>query len=133
MRHLSKALVPMSLVLLCSLWGCLSLESLTGRFKRDPCYTHTVRWPGETLYLISKWYTGNGDNWRTLARANRGLDPDRIRVGETIRVPEGIMQTRKPLPQEFVQPRSEKHPAQTVSKPPDDPPSLFGPKPYPAR
>jgi hypothetical protein len=113
--------------------GCLSLEKLTGYFKQDPCYTHTVRWPGENLYIIAKWYTGNGENWKILARANPELDPDRIRVGETIRVPEKIMQTKKPLPQGFVQSRSETPAGRVSSKPPEEPPRLFGPKPYPSQ
>jgi hypothetical protein len=113
--------------------GCLSLEKLTGYLRQDACYTHTVRWPGENLYVISKWYTGNGENWKILARANPGLDPDRIRVGETIRVPEHIMQTKKPLPQEFIQSRTEKQAGRIQSEPREEPPRLFGPKPYPSR
>ena len=113
--------------------GCLSLSKLTGYFKQDPCYTHTVRWPGESLSVIAKWYTGNGENWKILARANPELEPDRIRVGETIRIPENIMQTKKPLPQGFLQLRGETPPARLSSKPPEEPPKLFGPKPYPSQ
>ena len=113
--------------------GCLSLDKLTGYFKQDPCCLHTVRWRGENLYVIAKWYTGDGENWRVLARANPELEPDRIRVGETIRIPEKIMQTKKPLPQDFVRPRNEPHAGHVSSKPPEEPPRLFGPKPYPSQ
>ena len=113
--------------------GCLSLEKLTGYFKEDPCYIHTVRWPGENLYVIAKCYTGEGGNWKILARANPKLEPDRIRVGDTIRVPEKIMQTKKPLPQDFVQPRNETHAGRVSPKPTEEPPRLFGPKPFPSQ
>ena len=113
--------------------GCLSLDKLTGYFKPDPCYVHTVRWRGENLYVIAKWYTGDGGNWRILARANPELEPDRIRVGESIRIPEKIMQTQEPLPQNFVRPRNELPAERVSSKPPEETPRLFGPKPYPSQ
>ena len=113
--------------------GCLSLQKLTGYFRQDAYYRHTVRWPGENLYLISKWYTGSGENWKILARANSEHDPDRILVGETIRVPENIMQTKKPLPQAFIPSRSQKQAERIPSEPREEPPRLFGPKPYPSQ
>lgn len=113
--------------------GCLSVQKITAPFRRDPCFTHTVTWPGESLYLIAAWYTGNGDNWKRIARGNPELNPDRIRVGEVIRIPEHLIQTRKPLPQAFVQSRGEKHAGHISSKPPEETPGLFGPKPYPSQ
>jgi hypothetical protein len=120
---------PLSLLLLFFfLEGCVSLEKLSGRFRQDVYYTQTVTWPGESLYLISSWYTGNGENWKVLAQSNPQLDPDRIHLGESIRIPENIVQTKKPLPHDFIQGKTEK---QAPRK--DEPPKLFGPKSYPAR
>lgn len=137
MRNFSQAGSPLvaagfMLFVLC-FSGCLSLDRYTGYFRQDRCYTHTVRWPGENLSLISKWYTGSADNWKILARTNPELDPDRIQVGERIRVPEKIMVTKKPLPREFVPSRSETHAGRMPSKPQQAPPGLFGPKPHPSQ
>jgi hypothetical protein len=65
-------------------------------------YEHRVKWSGETLALIAKWYTGHYRNWRAIARANPGLNPHRIAVGDVIRVPPEIMKTQNPLPQKAV-------------------------------
>ena len=64
-------------------------------------YFHTVRWHGETLAYIAKWYTGNLHNWRVLAKANPNLNPNRIYKGNQIVIPERILVTRKPLPKNF--------------------------------
>jgi len=65
-------------------------------------FEHQVKWSGETLALIAKWYTGHYGNWKTIARANPGLNPHRIAVGDVICVPPEMMKTRKPLPQKVV-------------------------------
>ena len=63
------------------------------------CYRHTVRWPGESMSLIARWYTGSSNNWRKLARANPRLIPSRSKNGNVILVPPALMKTREPLPQ----------------------------------
>ena len=37
------------------------------------CYRHTVHWPGESMSLIARWYTGASDNWPKLAEANPSI------------------------------------------------------------
>ena len=110
-------------------------------------YYHKVRWPGETLSIIAKWYTGDLENWRALAKANRRLDPEYIKIGAKIRIPKRLMYTRKPLPRAFVvgsapitkakPPPPQKRPKTKTSKPKEaSPPStktqdeleIFGPK-----
>jgi nucleoid-associated protein YgaU len=63
------------------------------------CYRHTVRWAGESLSLIARWYTGASRNWRKLAKANPRLDPNRIKKGNVIVIPPALLKTREPLPQ----------------------------------
>ncbi len=65
-------------------------------------YYHKVKYPGETLSLIAKWYTGDMENWRALTKANPKLDPDRIIVGNRIRIPHKLLNTKKPMPRSFV-------------------------------
>ncbi len=66
---------------------------------RRTYYKHTVRWPGESLSLIASWYTGSSKNWQKLAKANPGLNPNRIKGGHVILIPSSLLKTRAPLPQ----------------------------------
>jgi hypothetical protein len=61
-------------------------------------FEHTVRWRGESLSLIARWYTGRLENWKALARANPDLNPNRIMVGNVIYIPQEMMNTKEPLP-----------------------------------
>jgi len=66
--------------------------------QRISYFEHRVKWPGETLSLIAGWYTGSYENWKTIAQANPGLNPNRIAVGDIINIPPKMMKTKKPLP-----------------------------------
>jgi hypothetical protein len=68
------------------------------RGLQDNCYKHTVRWAGESLSLIAKWYTGSFKNWRRLAKANPRINPNLIKSGQVILIPDALMKTRQPLP-----------------------------------
>lgn len=65
---------------------------------------HEVRWSGETLSHIAQWYTGNEDNWRKISKANPGLKPDRIFIGDRIIIPPELLITRKPMPRKQIKP-----------------------------
>ncbi|HBN26306.1 MAG TPA: hypothetical protein DD405_02425 [Desulfobacteraceae bacterium] len=30
-------------------------------------FIHSVKWPGETIKIIAKWYTGDITNWKSIA------------------------------------------------------------------
>ncbi len=94
-------------------------------------YSHKVRWPNETLYLIAKWYTGNERNWKAIATANPELDPRKMAIGDRIAIPEDLLITRTPLPASFGRSLFRKKVKPAVSpdkKPmPAEPPKLFGP------
>ena len=61
-------------------------------------FTHQVRWPGETLVTMARWYTGTPVNWRTIAKVNPDLDPRRLHIGDKILIPGKLVKTRRPLP-----------------------------------
>lgn len=65
-------------------------------------FVHQVRWRGETLSLIAKWYTGHYTNWKALARANPELNPNHITLGDRIHIPAEMMKTKKQLPRKVV-------------------------------
>lgn len=66
-----------------------------------PC-VHQVRWSGETLSVIAKWYTGDFENWKALTKANPKLNPNRMFIGAKILIPEDLVKNRDPMPQEFL-------------------------------
>ena len=65
-------------------------------------YIHRVRWPGETLSIIAKWYTGRLKNWKVLSNANPTLDLNRIVIGANIFIPEDLLKSHKPMPFSFL-------------------------------
>jgi len=77
------------------------LPTWSKRSKID-YYFHKVRYSGETLSIISQWYTRDAENWQVLAKSNRQLDPDHIKIGTKIKIPEKLLYTRKPMPKSFV-------------------------------
>ena len=99
-------------------------------------YVHRVKWDGETLSIISGWYTGDIENWRALAKANPKLNPSRIYVGDKIRIPETLMKTRKRMPLEYLEgflpkPKKVETPPPEPLPPPEEAeevPELFGPR-----
>lgn len=65
-------------------------------------FVHKVRWQGEMLTYISRWYTGTVNNWRAIANANPKLNPNRIFIGDEIIIPEELVKTRTPLPRDYL-------------------------------
>jgi hypothetical protein len=130
--------------------GCAQIDKVRERIpflkKGTPAaskagyYEHTVRWPGESLSIIAKWYTGNLENWKVLAKANPKLNPSVIHIGQKVFIPEDLLKTRQSMPKRFVEgfsPSASKKPQASKRTPP--PPSekaetgLYGPKPYPEK
>ena len=107
-------------------------ESKSAKEAEQAQFVHTVRWSGETLSFIAKWYTGSFQNWKGLAAANPELNPDRIRIGDKIVIPQGLLKTQEPMPQDFLPtsspedkpraPQEEKPKAETEEL------ELYGPK-----
>jgi hypothetical protein len=96
-------------------------------------HVHTVRWHGETLSYIAKWYTGEFKNWRVLAKANPSLNPNSIHKGDRIAIPVSALKTRKPLPKNFMATltlkKTKKSPTKSSRRSKKaEPPPLFGPK-----
>jgi len=87
--------------------------------------SHMVKWTGETLSIIAKWYTGSLDNWKKIAEANPDLDPARIAIGSKIRIPGRLLKTRKPMPKKYIAEiniRQKVKPESTEAAPRPEPP-----------
>ncbi|MCB0338029.1 MAG: LysM peptidoglycan-binding domain-containing protein [Bdellovibrionales bacterium] len=79
--------------LIFTLSGC----SLLHRDKEPPSYlTHTVQCPGESLSIISLWYTGDISRWPELLAHNPHIDLKRMRLGTKVQIPMEIVQQYKP-------------------------------------
>jgi hypothetical protein len=78
-------------------------KAQAGKSKpRSSYYYHKVKYPGESISIIAKWYTGDVKNWHSVAKVNPKLDPNRITVGDKIRIPNKLLHTQKPMPRSFV-------------------------------
>jgi hypothetical protein len=103
-------------------------------YRNRKYYVHEVRWPGETLELVALWYTGKGANWKALLRVTPNLRHNRIRQGDVVFIPIGMLEIETPMPQEYVQQR---HPTSAAPAGPSDrddvPPQPYGPRPYPQK
>lgn len=115
----------------------------------DGYYIHKVRFPDESISIIAKWFTGNLKNWKVLAKCNPTINPNRIFLGDEIRIPRILMTRKDPIPHGFVeqaQPgpkrihaKKPSRPKSTLVKTEDTPKKveeeeliLFGPKEYPS-
>ena len=100
----------------------------------SPPYYHSIHWSGETLSIIAAWYTGDGNNWKALAKANPHLNPNLISWGDEILIPQTLLKTREPMPKTFVEKfyqKSKKEASRPRAQPvrsEQDEPALFGPK-----
>ncbi len=65
-------------------------------------YVHTVSVPNENISIIAKWYTGSQTNWVILAKCNPTIKPNRIFLGDKIKIPRSLMTRHTALPAKFV-------------------------------
>jgi len=59
--------------------------------RKEESFIHTVKWPGETISIVAKWYTGNVNHWKQIAKINPGLDPKKIVIGNKISIPKSLI------------------------------------------
>ena len=59
---------------------------------------HRIRCEGETLFAISRWYSGDPNNWRKIRDFNPELDQNTMKIGDEIRIPLYLgLTTREPM------------------------------------
>ena len=61
---------------------------------------HRVTFPGETVRILSAWYTGSIENVGRLSRINDIDNPDILYIEEEIRIPSYMVRQSEPLPEE---------------------------------
>ena len=125
--------------------GCFSTDTKKTEWKptapvNKPPYIHTVKYSGETLRIISQWYTGDVNNWEALADANPSIDYENMTKGSRLFIPENLLKTTEPMPEDFIdtylkknKPKAKKEEKKPVIKPKPRPKKdedfdLIGPK-----
>ena len=58
---------------------------------------HQVKFSGETLGLISRWYTGSAENWRQIAAVNPEMRSEKIFLDQIIKIPRAIIRRDDPF------------------------------------
>ncbi|KJR40097.1 secreted protein [Candidatus Magnetoovum chiemensis] len=109
MNNIKKTIVKLiniSLLVIISAALPLSCETPSQRptsiFGTPKGYTHIVKYKGENLTIISKWYTGVFSNWIKIAKANSITKPKTLQLGDRIFIPQQLLITKKPMPPEYV-------------------------------
>jgi hypothetical protein len=78
-----------------------SVEETTNSNENLPFF-HQVRWEGETLSLIAKWYTGDWRNWKALSEVNPWVEPNNMFAGLKVKIPRQLLKNKKKMTREFV-------------------------------
>lgn len=61
-------------------------------------FIHEVKWHGQTLGQITRWYTGKYENWKKLADLNDLTVPDAsLKVGRQIKIPPDLVIRQTPM------------------------------------
>lgn len=58
---------------------------------------HYVTLPGETISIISRWYTGERENASKIARLNRMKNADTLQIGDSIVIPSYMVKNKNRL------------------------------------
>lgn len=98
--------------------------------QKNAPVVHRVQYPNERLSIIAEWYTGNALNLEALENANPNINPDHLFPGNQIFVPEHLLKTREPMPEEFISkfyqtPKKNKAPEKSVKAPGRKEPALL--------
>jgi nucleoid-associated protein YgaU len=70
--------------------------AITDRPVRSTPVNLTIK-PGDTLTAISARTLGDGEKWRRFVTANPGLNPNRLRVGQVLKIPGGVPTPSPPV------------------------------------
>ena len=94
----------LSLSLMAFLTGCPPKTPTQPSSAEPPYLEHTIQYSGETLSIVSKWYTGSADNWSEILKHNKGLDVKRLSIGQKVLIPRELVTQSEPLPKKFRSP-----------------------------
>ena len=100
MSRLSRVILSFAVTLPVLLSGC---TAMSGRPSiNSDSYAHRVVYSGENFGRIAAWYTGDYENWRTIARDNPNVSPTNLRKGDQIFVRANLLKRSTPMPESFL-------------------------------
>jgi len=71
-------------------------QKVAAKYTSD-YFSYKVKKKNEKLEDIARWYTGNSNNRKLLARANPDLNPDHLKPGNEVYIPKKLLKTRDPI------------------------------------
>lgn len=78
------------------------LKPVAKKIPKPKLYHHTIRWPGENLSIISRWYTGSANNWKIIAKTNPNLNTKSLKIGSIVMIPANIVSRPNTMPRDFL-------------------------------
>ena len=81
----------------------IQLDEQSTEKEEIETFTHTVKYRGETLSLIAKWYTGDVLNWKKIHKLNPNIIEKKMQIGVTVILPIELVKTTNLLTKEYVQ------------------------------
>lgn len=138
MRFLLSAMLLLSVGAACSPSGGLDIGQIFGvsdaelvAARRVGFIVHRVA-AGETLASIAKHYSGDRELWKRIRDFNPRIDPNRIEVGDRIKIPVDMLRRRRKLQSEPGVPTATNTPTPTMTpvaaSTPDRAPPDAGPR-----
>ena len=74
-------------------------------------FLHRVNYSGENFGRIAAWYTGDYENWKSIAEDNPKVSPGNLRIGDEIAVRPSLVIQTTPMPETFLHTALVKPPA----------------------
>lgn len=142
---LNRCLLVLALLGLGCLVGCAPMDEAMKKdaaivppppTDKPPFIFHRIM-EGETFASIAKWYSGDEATGYQLAEVNPGLDPNKLKKGDIVKVPTSLAVVHMEQPDHSTQPQKpqkglRKGPAKPAGvsspPPPNGAPEIFGPK-----
>ncbi len=105
MRRLRFFLI-ISLALVLVTAGCSLFTGKKEQWKpvkpEKRSFVHTVRFSGETLNIVARWYTGSEKYAKSLADANPNINSNHLLIGDRVFIPKDLLKVGKSMPEKFV-------------------------------
>jgi len=101
MKHLILISLILPIFLLASCSGRSSKVKPSSPLEDAPLI-HSVNYPGETINMISVWYTKAAKNSPEIAEANPNVDFRSLKIGNKIKIPRNLVTREEQMPSAFV-------------------------------
>lgn len=66
------------------------------RVEHPITFRHEVKYSGETLGQLADWYLGDSKLWVEIQKVNPGINPNKIKIGDTILIPSAFAKRAEP-------------------------------------